>query len=531
MKLTISLALLLTSAHLYAASNCSATKMTELLERASDAKPSIELNCNAQLSSSSVTISKKIVIKGSAASGLVLDCKGGSINPTSSKGGSDSITVRSVKASDGSWSRPENITIRNCIIQGSVRMWGMAATHSEDILQSSRSLGHTARMQNAAPRNITLDRIKIIGKGRIPLYLSMGVSYSSLLNSEISGVGTSTAIYFDAESAYNTLKNNYIHVVTTRREQLAIDGSAYNRIISNRFAAINNGGIYVYRNCGERQVIRHQAPQHNQFINNVFYYNRYNGGNPALWLGSRNTFWRDTGTFFHIGFCHDDDGYNFGSSKSDEDYAKYNIVAENQIYKRSVSDVIKQNYSPNYYYYNRTVSSSIARKAGCYLQMGTQRHYLRHGDYFAARASTSASYGYKYTCNDNKISVSISRDLRQVNFDCQVTGNNNGCRRSAYCPAGKKLVSIKAACNLEYGAVIYDSLSSQTQNTLKVLRTSDRVSDGQCSITVAGSTTQMASGSTSLAPLLGEASALSAFCREQDRNGGDCHIKGQATCL
>ena len=69
-----------------------------------------------------------------------------------------------------------------------------------------------------------------------------------------------------------------------------------------------------------------------EIINNIFYYNKYNGDNPSVYLGSR-----DRGGWFQdtFGFCEDDAGYPFGSSVSDKDYARYNVVMQNQIYKNS----------------------------------------------------------------------------------------------------------------------------------------------------------------------------------------------------
>jgi hypothetical protein len=182
---------------------------------------------------------------------------------------------------------------------------------------------------------------------------------------------------------------------TSKREQIAVDGSAYNKIVANSFGTLSNGGIYLYRNCGERGVVRHQAPQYNQIINNIFYYNKYNGFNPAVWLGSRNTI-TDIGNFLNINYCDDDNGYDFGSSKDNEDFARYNVIAENQIYKRSVSEMIRQTYSPNYYYYNETVSSAIKHKSGCYFELNNEPHFIHHGDFYTVD-------GNKHVCDNNTI--------------------------------------------------------------------------------------------------------------------------------
>ena len=98
---------------------------------------------------------------------------------------------------------------------------------------------------------------------------------------------------------------------------LAVDGSSYNLIINNWFSGLNNGGIYLYRNCGEGGTVRHATPSYNQIINNVFYYDEYIGFNPSVFIGSRNG---------NRSYCGDDGGYPFGSNSSDLDYARYNVV-------------------------------------------------------------------------------------------------------------------------------------------------------------------------------------------------------------
>jgi hypothetical protein len=77
------------------------------------------------------------------------------------------------------------------------------------------------------------------------------VTYSKLINSEVKGISSRVGIYLDAESAYNTIENNSIHVDTDDDEVgetvpflpdrgwplIAIDGSTGNKIINNNFLA------------------------------------------------------------------------------------------------------------------------------------------------------------------------------------------------------------------------------------------------------------------------------------------------------
>ena len=252
------------------------------------------------------------------------------------------------------------------------------------------------------------------------------------------GKSNAVAIYLDAESAGNTIKDNSIDVSTKNfllegwdRPLIAIDGSSHNKIMNNTFSNLSHGGIYLYRNCGEKGVIRHQTPSHNQIINNTFYYKKYDGINPAVYLGSRDRGWFQR----RVGFCADDDGYDFGSSLSDKDYATYNVVMQNQFFKRpikvgdryfeaSLADMIKTKNSsvnkPNYIEPNKMVTEDTVEKrrpAGCYVESGN-RDFISHGQSFDV--FTPRGNGYKYTCNNGDLigrpSFSASPETRVFKY-------------------------------------------------------------------------------------------------------------------
>jgi hypothetical protein len=72
--------------------------------------------------------------------------------------------------------------------------------------------------------------------------------------------------------------------------------------------------------------------------------------------------------------------------------------------------------------------------------------------------------------------------VNQVDFDCQITDNNNGCQKTVSGPPRTKIIGFKAACNLEFGAVSATDLKGVSANSVKVLRTSDQVSEGSCTL-------------------------------------------------
>ena len=332
----------------------------------------VEVDCNLNLDPKHQSITKQIRISGSAASGITIDCNGAKIDgrPGNHNGlKMDTIQIRSVK-SGGVWNRPERITIRDCQVFGRIHMTGMDQNFSE-FKASSWLFNYVSTVRTTSPRHVTLENMTITGLGRIPVYVGPGVTYFSLLDSEIKGVAE-MAIYLDAESGYNSIIDNYIHVDTDDREQMAIDASSQNRVLNNRFSGLEHVGIFLYRNCGQDFASRHTTPNNNTIANNLFYYDSYTGPMPAVWIGARNRNRSniEPNRYIPPGFCdNDDDESNFGSGVSDLDYARYNVVMQNRINKRSVNSMILQGHSglqsnrndtdtPNYVGYNTTTHYS-----------------------------------------------------------------------------------------------------------------------------------------------------------------------------
>ena len=79
--------------------------------------------------------------------------------------------------------------------------------------------------------------------------------------------------------------------------------------------------MFLYRNCGEDGVIRHQTPSYNQIADNLF--------TGAGWLRPRAV-----GIGSRAGgrrYCGDDRGWPFGSSADDGDGATDNLTARNVV--------------------------------------------------------------------------------------------------------------------------------------------------------------------------------------------------------
>ena len=241
-----------------------------------------------------------------------IDCNGAAYN----KGKTTELQIVTTKDNI-----PTNVTIKRCKINGSIRIAGLGFNgEAPGVNASSKQLGHTERAQAAAPSQINLYNLSITGKGRIPLYIAPGVTKVSLVDSTINGRSDSVALYLDAESGFNVIRNNVFDIDGASREIIAVDGSANNQFLTNTIKQAPNGGIYLYRNCGEGGTVRHQAPQNNFIAGNSFDLTNLSWSAYGIWLGSRNG-----GRLY----CNDDAGLPFGSSKDNGDFADNNTVRDN----------------------------------------------------------------------------------------------------------------------------------------------------------------------------------------------------------
>lgn len=303
---------------------CTAYELRQLTAPPDAADTPFRLICRATLSPDQPVI-RRILIEGAESSGAGIDCGGGSLGrpgaPTTTQAPTIAIWSRRQPSAPDRWSRPTDISLSRCKVHGAIRIWGMGAGGSmSDLLTSSRTSGHTTTVQGAAPSHISLTDIAFEGTGSIPLYVGPGVTQVHVERARFGGVSVSTAVYLDAESAGITIRNSNF-AIDTAREMIAVDGSARNVIVGNRFDLGGEGGVFLYRNCGEDGVIRHQTPSGNRITDNVF-----SGASrfrpQTVVVGAREGDRR---------YCGDDRGFPFGSSADDGDNANGNIVARNRV--------------------------------------------------------------------------------------------------------------------------------------------------------------------------------------------------------
>lgn len=276
----------------------------------------LQLTCNLVLGPDDVVV-RPLVISGAVADGLTLDCGGGALGTPGARVAAARPTVLIRADATG---RPADVTLRACRVFGAVRIWGLGANSDyESLRTASRLPDFTSRAQALAPTRIRLERVTITAEGTIPLYVGPGVTGVELVGSTLDGRSDATAIYLDHESARNRIVDNTITTRTTR-ELIAVDGSAENHIEANRLHLNGRPGMLLYRNCGERGVIRHQTPSRNHIIGNTF--------TGAHWLWPRLVV--ENAREGRRSYCGDDAGYPFGSSRNDGDGGRDNLIRDNR---------------------------------------------------------------------------------------------------------------------------------------------------------------------------------------------------------
>ncbi|WP_155738145.1 hypothetical protein [Sphingobium yanoikuyae] len=291
------------------------------------------LSCSVTLKKGD-NIPRRIILRGSAASGVEIDCNGGDIgydgiiapqrgndNKTGNPLYNPTILISSQK-NGKLWSKPSDIHIRRCNVYGNIRT---SSIDPSNLLAESRKKDFTKFLQKNSPNKITVSQSSIIGFRHIPLYIGAGTTFFKFENSSILGKGEA-GIYLDFESGNNIISGNNFQIVTNR-EVIAVDGSANNVISNNVFKLYNFDGIHLYRNCGENGIIRHQPPSYNVIADNQFYSQK---NNINFVIVNSRTGTTKTKNIRDPKICNLDKGYKFGSSISDEDEGRHNIIKNNK---------------------------------------------------------------------------------------------------------------------------------------------------------------------------------------------------------
>jgi hypothetical protein len=501
----------------------------------------VDIDCDLTLKSTDV-VEKTLVMTGKPGSGVTIDCNRAIIRGYQWSG-HEAIIVSSSFEQIGRtrrWRGASNVTVRNCNVEGRIRVGGGGPS----LLESSYHPDHTRRIQQRSPKDIVFANLRIKAKGEVPFYVFPGALRVTLVNSYISGDSGGPAIYLDAESAGHVIRDNVI-TTSTRREHIAIDGSARNLIVGNQLSGSGGGAIAIYRNCGEdtkrlrprKGVIRHQYPTDNVMLNNIFDYRSYRENRPAISIASRQG---DDG----IGYCRDDEneirGQRLGSQIDNDDHAYRTVVAENRFIGPVPGDLvgvellIKVNDDPSYVFMNTQIVSSdvYARESPCYVANGYPKPFLAHDESVAMfdDGSGPRCTGQRLTCKEGRLITSRSHCRAEMAsnvtvhpFGCTAESENAGCSGQVSCPRQTVLAGVKAACNLESGSVTDEELSKTPWSLAGVVKRSKYASEGVCVI-------DGVDVSERGVVLGGREGQIEFSCREHDDNGGDCQVRGAIAC-
>ncbi|MBQ0933444.1 hypothetical protein [Ideonella alba] len=526
-----------------------AALMAALREKASAASPSVEIDCPLTLPEGMV-ITKRLIFKGAKASGVTVT--GAGVKGALIDGGPGTFHHQSGFATkmvqivsdnchttptgEGRCSRPVNVTLRNLRIRGSV---GISVAPGFDMPDKD----YVRSFRLSAPANVLFDRVTITGLG-LPcepnsgdcnlLYLFAGVTHFRMINSEINGStsDTAVAIYLDDVAMRNTFRSNRILARTTTRESISIDSSSENVFVNNHIHVSSKGGIFLYRNCGENGTTRRGTPRDNALINNVFTI-PFGKFLPAIVVGSRNG--------------QDTPAKNCPPNAVDPnpffDLARFNAVMQNRVITLptrqpfghpdliagSITAKHPEVNTPNFIKENEVVERANPRRAGCFIRHGYP-DFIRDSEFvnvFHNGDGEPFCTGFRYTCRDGELARSIDASCQasqivSTRVQCVAKDSNKGCRDTVTAPRGKKLIGFKAACNLEFGDVSDADVDQVPANMLKVLRASDKPSEGHC---ILGGTS-ISTGEASVGGLLGKED-FAFGCGEKDANGGDCQIKAR----
>ena len=239
------------------------------------------------------------------ASDVTLDCRGARIeSPDRSGSRGVSVTAPTTVAL-------ARVTVRNCVIEGFLNNVRVTRQGFKELAQ-----GHEYEHPFA---DIVIENSHLYRSRGSGVFVDGYVTDVTLRDLEIAGSG-GVGIYLEAGSKDNVVERNHVHrngyadtygpgvpfsfggtefrYHSTGREGLAIDGSRDNVVRDNVFERNANGGVFLYKNCGEFATERPGGWWHRPYgaEGNLIEGNRFLDEPDGVWVGSRmseNQFFMD----------------------------------------------------------------------------------------------------------------------------------------------------------------------------------------------------------------------------------------------
>jgi hypothetical protein len=274
------------------------------------------------------------------ASNIVLDCQNSLIDAD----GKNGIVVGGAKG-------VSNVTIRNCRIKngGNGILITLAGPDAAKAAKFDRE-----SLYRLTPHDIRIEACDISDSLNSGIYIDDYVTNVSVSKTTVSGSGA-VGIYMTHSSKNNSVTDSVIadngfgklpdlRIGLARREGIAIDSSAHNRIERNRISNNGGGGIFLYKNCQEHAKDPDSVPRWQHSDYNVIRGNIIEKSPVGVWIASRQS--RDLSDWG----CGDPPYY--GKSYF-LDYAQFNTVEDNQFRKLDSGVIIEDDN-------NRVVGNSFS---------------------------------------------------------------------------------------------------------------------------------------------------------------------------
>lgn len=238
--------------------------------------------------------------------------------------------------SDGS-APLNNVTVKNCRFRNFDTSGIRIYFQGNDTVKLQYSMDERYRL---APQQVKITNVVIEDTAKSGLYVDDYVQDVVLDGLTVRRAG-GTGVYLEHHSRRTTIQNSTFEQNGFRdggkpvREAIAIDSSMYNTIRNNVFRANAKGGVFLYKNCGERFSTGQAVLRTDYSSFNLIENNRFIDMPTGVWLASRqsrkldkwdcgDTPLDDTGTYF-------------------QDYARNNTVQGNTFCNIAKPVIIEDN--------------------------------------------------------------------------------------------------------------------------------------------------------------------------------------------
>ena len=229
-----------------------------------------------------------------ATSGVTLDCQRARIVAPQGAGGRGIL----IRAPEGV--ALSDVTVRNCRVEGFLNSLRVTRDGFRTLAEGEE--------YDTPTSNIVVEDSTFKGSRGTGIFVDGYVEDVTLRHNTVDGAG-SVGVYLETGSRRNRLEDNsfinngyiengpggqLISLSGTQlwwwgvgREGVAVDGSFENTIVGNAFYNNANGGLFLYKNCGEYPTKPAYFERRTSAHDNLIEGNTFVGGRTGVWVGSR----------------------------------------------------------------------------------------------------------------------------------------------------------------------------------------------------------------------------------------------------